>query len=275
MTVPILTAPVLKVTGTLAVENLDSLAIEEPLEIRLIHGPANNRQRTTIAITMRTPGHDVELAVGYLVAEGLLNDPCEILHASSVDLNLVRVDLKPDVNVNLAVVNRRGIVSSSCGLCGKTALDRIEADGVLPLPPGPRIRAETMHGLAQRLRMAQPTFDATGGLHAVGLFDPHGELIALREDVGRHNAADKVIGSAFLARQLPLQDRILFASSRASFEMVQKAAVAGISVFAAVGAPTSLALQLAERWNMTLIGFLREDRFNIYSGYERVQLEQP
>ena len=261
------------VSGSTAVEKFDFLAVEEPLEIRLGHGPATNRRRAAVAVTMRTPGHDAELAVGFLVGEGLLNDPAEVLAVVTAGANAVRVDLKPGAAVNLERLNRRGAVSSSCGVCGKTAIDSIEADGVAPLPAGPTIRAGAIHGLTAKLRAAQPAFDATGGLHAVGLFDPNGELLLLREDVGRHNALDKVIGSEFLAGRFPLHGRILFASSRASFELVQKAAVAGAPAFAAVGAPSSLAVMMAKRFGMTLLGFVRDGRFNVYAGRERIAID--
>jgi FdhD protein len=266
------TASVASISGEILVEKTDSIAIEEPLEIRLGHGPATNRQRTAVAVTMRTPGHDAELAVGYLVGEGLLADPADILAVVPAESNAIRIDLKPGVAVNLDRSNRRGAINSSCGVCGKTALDAIEADGVVPLSDGPVVSANAIHGLTEKLRAAQPAFDVTGGLHAVGLFDASGGLLSLREDVGRHNALDKVVGSEFLAGRFPLRDRILFASSRASFELVQKAAVAGVPVFAAVGAPSSLAVLLAERFGMTLLGFVRDGRFNVYAGRERIAI---
>jgi FdhD protein len=272
MSLPTFTAPVLTVSGTGAVEKSDSIAVEEPLEIRLGYGPLQNRQRSAVAVTMRTPGHDAELAVGYLVCEGLLADPADILAVVPAEANAIRVDLKPGVAANLDRLNRRGAISSSCGVCGKTTLDSIEADGVGPLPAGPLVSTNAIHGMTAKLRAAQPAFDATGGLHAVGLFDANGELLALREDVGRHNALDKVVGCEFLAGRFPLHGRTLFASSRASFELVQKAAVAGVPVFAAVGAPSSLAVLLAERFGMTLLGFVRDGRFNVYAGRERIAL---
>lgn len=272
MSFPTFTASVLTISGTGTVEKTDSIAVEEPLEIRLGYGPANNRQRAAVAVTMRTPGHDAELAVGFLVSEGLLIDPADILAVVPAEANAVRVDLKPGVSVDLERLNRRGAINSSCGVCGKTALDAIEADCVASLPDGPTLSANVIHGLTAKLRAAQPAFDATGGLHAVGLFDAYGELMLLREDVGRHNALDKVIGNEFLSGRFPLRERILFASSRASFELVQKAAIAGVPVFAAVGAPSSLAVLLAERFGMTLLGFVRDGRFNVYAGRERVSL---
>jgi FdhD protein len=270
MVLPTFAATVIGVSGPDAVSKSDTVAVEEPLEIRLGYGPATNRQRTVVAVTMRTPGHDAELAIGFLFSEGLLADPADLLSVQTVAANSVRVDLKPDVAVNLDRLNRRGAIHSGCGVCGKTTLDAIEADVLVPLPPGPAISSETIHGLAAKLRGAQASFDATGGLHAVGLFDARGTLLTVREDVGRHNALDKVIGAVFQAGRLPLADRVLFTSSRASFELVQKAAMAGVPVFAAVGAPTSLAVQLAERFGMSLLGFVRAGRFNVYAGRERI-----
>jgi FdhD protein len=266
---PVFAASVVAVEGSTAAAKEDQLAVEEPLEIRLGHGPANNRERTAVAVTMRTPGHDDELAVGYLVTEGLLTTAADILAVGPADVNAIRVDLRPGVRVDLDRLARRGVVASSCGVCGKATLDAIEAD-VDPVPPGPVVAAGVIHGLSAKLHAAQPTFAVTGGLHAVGLFDSHGELLSLREDVGRHNAADKLIGREFLAGRWPLRDRILFATARASFELVQKAAVAGVPIFAAVGAPSSLAVQLAERVGMTLLGFVRDGRFNVYAGEERI-----
>ncbi len=275
MSIPTFATAVTAVVGAAAAEKPDALAVEEPLEILLGHGPATNRRRSAVAVTMRTPGHDAELAVGYLVGEGLLANPADLLAVASTDANSVRVDFKPGVAVDLDRLRRRGAISSSCGVCGKTTLDAIEAEGVAPLPPGPTLALEAIHRLPERLRAAQASFAATGGLHAVGLFDARGELLVLREDVGRHNAADKVIGAEFLAGRLPWKDRVLFSTSRASFELVQKAAVAGAPVFAAVGAPTSLAVQLAERFGLTLVGFVRDGRFNVYACRERIGFPNP
>ncbi len=275
MMLPTFGTTVTAVDGAAAAEKPDALAIEEPLEIVLVHGPATNRRRSAVAVTMRTPGHDAELAVGYLVGEGLLVDPSDLLAVASTDANAIRVDLKPGVGVDLERLQRRGAMNSSCGVCGKTTLDAIEAEGVAALSAGPMLAIDAIHRLPDRLRAAQASFAATGGLHAVGLFDAFGDLLALREDVGRHNAADKVIGAEFLAGRLPLSDRVLFSTSRASFELVQKAAVAGAPVFAAVGAPTSLAVQLAQRFGLTLLGFVRDGRFNVYAGGERLGFANP
>ncbi len=271
MSLPTFTTSVVAVSGSTIVAKDDLLAVEEPLEIRLGHGPANNRLRTSVAVTMRTPGHDAELAVGYLVSEGLLTDPADVLSVVPMGVNAIRVDVKPGVRLNLDRLDRRGVMASACGVCGKTTLDAIEAEFDRTPSPGPVVSAVVIHSLPAKLHAAQPTFVATGGLHAVGLFDAAGNLRVLREDVGRHNAADKVIGSEFLAGRFPLAGGILFVSARASFELVQKAAVAGVPIFAAVGAPSSLAVQTAERFGLTLLGFVRDKRFNVYAGNERIQ----
>jgi len=260
--------------GVAGAERPDLLAVEEPLEIRLGYGPANNRARKAVSVTMRTPGHDPELAVGFLFTEGLLADPADVLSIvpSETDANIVRVDLRPGVEPDLGRLERHFYTTSSCGVCGKTSLDAVEQACDGPRPGGPPVPAGVIHALPRRARDAQPTFDRTGGLHAAALFDAAGELLGVREDVGRHNAADKLIGREFLAGHIPLGGRILFVSGRASFELVQKAAMAGVPVFAAVGAPSSLAVDLAARVGMTLLGFVRDGRFNIYTGAERVAL---
>jgi FdhD protein len=245
----------------------DRLAVEEPLEIRLGFGPANNRSRRAVSVTMRTPGHDAELAVGFLRSDGVLHSPDELLGTESAATNVIRVDLRPGIPVDLGRLERHFYTASSCGVCGKTSLDAVD-QACDPLPAGgPVVPAGAIHALPRRLREAQPAFDRTGGLHAAALFDADDELRVAREDVGRHNAVDKVIGREFLLGHLPL-----FVSGRAGFELVQKAAVAGVPVFAAVGAPSSLAVELARRVGMTLIGFVRDGRFNVYSGQERIAL---
>lgn len=250
----------------------DLLAVEEPLEIRLGFGPTNNRFRRTACITMRTPGHDTELAVGFLFAEGILETAADLLAAESTERNVVRVELQPSVTVDLARLERHFYTTSSCGLCGKTSLEAVErrCDS---LPAGqPVISAAVIHDLPQRLRYAQPTFERTGGLHAAALFDADGNLLTACEDVGRHNAVDKLLGRKFLQGSLPLHRCLLFVSGRAGFELVQKAAAAGVPVFAAVGAPSSLAADLARRVGMTLLGFVRDGRFNVYTGAQRIAL---
>jgi len=231
-----------------------------------------------VAVTMRTPGRDAELAVGFLVSEGLLalpdlsgltvevGDPADV--ATPDNELVVRIGRLFDP---AAVPARAFVASASCGICGKASLDEV-AIRCSPLPPGPRVDAAVIAALPDRLRTGQAVFEQTGGLHASGLFDPVGRLLAVREDVGRHNALDKLIGSAALAGDLPLHDRILAVSGRVSFEIVQKAAVAGIPVVAAGKAPTDLAVSAAERLGLTLVGFVRGGGFNVYAGEERIAL---
>lgn len=263
--------PILAVDSAGAHPRSDSLAVEEPLEIRLGFGPAKDRSRKAVSVTMRTPGHDAELAVGFLFSEGILTDAADVLDVvSDVAGNVVRVDLRPGVALDFARLERHFYTTSSCGICGKTSLDAVET-ACEPISGHLRVPASVIHGLPMRLRESQPTFDLTGGLHAAAIFDASGKLLVVREDVGRHNAVDKLIGSAFRANETPLRDRILFVSGRAGFELIQKAAIAGVPVFAAVGAPTSLAVELAQRVGMTLLGFVRDGRFNLYAGRERIE----
>lgn len=264
---------VVSVAGDVGTEKSDRLAVEEPLAIRIAYGPLRSRRRTTISITMRTPGHDDDLAAGLLFVEGVVADPEQILRIEKGrSENAIRVDLHPEVAVDLSRLDRRGYTTSSCGVCGKTSIDSVEAACEGPRPGGAPIPAAVIHALPDSLRAAQPTFTQTGGLHAAALFDCAGNLLAVREDVGRHNAVDKVLGAEFRAGRVPLDGRILFVSGRASFELIQKAAMAGVPVFAAVGAPSSLAVSLAARLGVTLLGFVRDGRFNIYSEPGRLRL---
>jgi len=257
--------------GTATCEKHDTIAVEEPLAVQIAFGTVRDRRRITLSVTMRTPGHDADLAAGLLVSEGVVKEREEILGIETGTIqNTVRVELHPDVSVDLSRLERHGFTSSACGLCGKTSLDAVEAACDGPTPGDRLITADVIHALPERLRAAQPGFTQTGGIHAAALFDMDGTLLAVREDVGRHNAVDKLIGAAFLAGRLPLNDRMLFVSGRAGFELVQKAAVAGVPVFAAVGAPTSLAVELARRLSVTLLGFVRDGRFNVYCGAERL-----
>jgi FdhD protein len=258
-------------------ERTDRLAGEEPLEIRAA-GPGQEAVR--VAVTMRTPGNDFELAAGFLHSEGLLRSPlelAEIKYCTDVELgeqayNVVTVHLRRPFETEL--VQRNFGVTSACGVCGKASIDSIEVASE-PLPDGPSVPGDVIAGLPERLRTAQRTFERTGGLHATGLFTAEGELTLVREDVGRHNALDKVIGNRMLAGATPLGGSVALVSGRASFELVQKAAVAGIPVLCAVGAPSSLAVDAARRLGMTLVGFLREERFNIYAGAARIALASP
>ncbi len=252
----------------------DQLAAEEPLEIRVGFEADGQRQHRTLSVTMRTPGHDEELAAGFLLTEGIIHDkadllgiiPCPDVQKAEEAGNVVRAELAAHVKVDFAAMERHFYTSSSCGVCGKTSIDAVRTASCPVLPAtGPHLRYAVVHQLPDKLRAAQAGFEQTGGQHASALFTPQGELLLLREDVGRHNALDKVIGAALLAGWLPLHQHILLVSGRVSFELVQKAAAAGIGILAAVGAPSSLAIQAAESFGMTVLGFVRNERFNVYS----------
>lgn len=252
-------------------ERPDTLATEEPMEIR-VGGPGEEAR--AVAVTMRTPSADYELAVGFLFTEGLILPGdvrrvayCDDLGDEEQRYNVVTVTLERAFDHDR--LHRNFYATSSCGICGKAALDDIEVR-CEPVGDGPLVPVDVLVSLPDRLRSKQPVFDRTGGLHAAGLFTPEGELVTLREDVGRHNAVDKVIGEHVLAGAVPLANHVLQVSGRASFEIVQKAAVAGIAIVSAVSAPSSLAVEAAERFNMTVAGFVREGRCNIYSHAERV-----
>jgi FdhD protein len=252
----------------------DQLAAEEPLEIRVGYELGGQRQHRTLSVTMRTPGHDEELAAGFLLTEGLIHSkddllgiiPCPDVQKAEEAGNVVRAELAAGVKVDFQAMERHFYTSSSCGVCGKTSIDAVRTASCPVLPAaGPYLSSATVHQLPEKLRAAQAGFEQTGGQHASALFSPEGGLLLLREDVGRHNALDKVIGAALLAGLLPLHQHVLLVSGRVSFELVQKAAAAGIGVLAAVGAPSSLAIQAAESFGMTVLGFVRNERFNIYS----------
>ena len=249
----------------------DLLAVEEPLEIRVEWTEGAEPRVATVAVTMRTPGNDIELAAGFLFTEGIVRARRQIVSVRSCRAGSVRVVVAPDVAVDLARLERHSFTSSSCGMCGKTSAAALRTMSSYPLSAGERLVGDALlRSLPERLRRAQPAFDATGGLHASALFDRCGELVMLREDVGRHNALDKVIGAELLAGRLPDDERILIVSGRVSFELVQKALMAGIPIVAAIGAPSTLAVELAREAGLTLLGFLRCDRFNVYSGAERL-----
>jgi FdhD protein len=250
----------------------DTLAAEEPLEIR-VQGPDGGPQHQ-VAVTMRTPGGDFELAVGFLFTEGLIVPGdvrrvayCDTLPGEDQRYNVVSVTLERPFDTER--LRRNFYATSSCGVCGKAALEDVEVR-CAPVAEGPEVRMEVLLGLPEALRVAQKVFDRTGGLHAAGLFRADGTPILVREDVGRHNAVDKVVGEMVLADRVPLADHVLQVSGRLSFEIVQKAAVAGIPIVSAVGAPSSLAVEAGERFGMTLVGFVRDDRMNVYSRPERV-----
>lgn len=251
----------------------DWVVVEEPLEIR---AAGEGGEPVSLAVTMRTPGHDFELAVGFLRTEGLiesrrrlvrLDDPASSLVLEDRPRNVVQVVVTGTFDGSS--LRRNFMATSSCGLCGKSTLDQVEAR-CDPVAPGPIVAAATIVGLPKILRSAQTAFDRTGGLHAAGLFDAQGRLLSIREDIGRHNAVDKLIGRALLDDLLPLEDRVLLVSGRTSFEILQKAAVAGAPIVAAVSAPSSLAVATADRLGITLIGFLRGPGFNVYTHPGRI-----
>ena len=274
----------------------DDLATEEPLEIRLRFGrtspgdpgvlPVQDlrlEKTVPLALTMRTPGDDYDLAAGFLYSEGIVQAPADIVALShcidpEVDAeqqhNIVNVDLQAGITVDLRRLERHFFSSSACGVCGKAQLEQISLKGQTRLEGGPRVRAEIIRQLPQRLRGAQGLFEQTGGLHAAGVFSPEGDLLQLREDVGRHNALDKLIGSAFLNAELPFDEHIVVVSGRASYELMQKCLAAGVRIVCAVSAPSSLAVDLAREFGITLVGFLRENRFNVYAGMERIDLPE-
>lgn len=260
---------VLRYNADSALADQDEISVEEPLEI-LIAQPDSDS--IPVAVTMRTPGNDPELAIGFLFTEGIIHD------ASAVDrilcndkCNVVTVHLKRDVQVDSSVLDRHSFVASSCGVCGKRSIAAVRVKRNFQCHQDvPRATPQLIQGLPSALLRHQSEFNRTGGTHASCLFDAEGNLLDLREDIGRHNALDKVLGNMFLSHQMPLTNHILRVSGRASFELVQKAAHAGLPVLVAVGAPSSLAVQLAAECDMTLIGFVRNDRFNIYTGAHRI-----
>lgn len=254
----------------------DKVVTEEPLEIRV----SAARSSQTVAVTMRTPGNDFELAAGFLFSEGVIasgDDIATISYCRDDDLppeqlyNIVIVELRDGDLSGLDRLQRHFQISSSCGVCGKADIEAIEMRGCQPVADGPQIEPATVLGYPESLRQAQALFGSTGGLHAAGLFHPGGPVVVVREDVGRHNAVDKVIGRMLLDGALPAHPGVLVVSGRSSFEILQKAAVAGIPVVCSVSAPSSLAIQVAETFGITLVGFLRGDRFNIYSSPERIR----
>jgi FdhD protein len=278
----ITTLPITKVDNAGSLETSDALAIEEPLEIRLEFGSAENRLVQNISVTMRTPGNDTELALGFLFTEGIIKkqediaqiEHCFIACAENKE-NVIQVSLGKDVIPHLQNTERNFYTTSSCGVCGKGSINAIRTVGTyIDQQDNNSIDAAILHQLPEILSRHQKVFADTGGLHASALFTQTGKLLLVREDVGRHNALDKLIGAALNENWLPLTNNILLLSGRASFELVQKAAMAGITIIAAVGAPSSLAVQLAEEFNITLIGFLRNNRFNIYTAAYRIVLPE-
>ncbi|AFY33692.1 formate dehydrogenase accessory sulfurtransferase FdhD [Calothrix sp. PCC 7507] len=253
----------------------DHLTTEEPLEIRLL---SPNR---TIAVTMRTPGADFELAAGFLYSEGVISCKKDIQRMSycvdeSVDgeqrYNIVNVELKEGLSPDLQPLERHFFTNSACGVCGKTSIAALQMRGCSVISPGLTVTPDIIYSLPDQLRAAQGIFTATGGLHAAAVFDSRGQILNLREDVGRHNALDKLIGTALLADELPFNDHIVMVSGRSSFEILQKSAAAGVPIVCSVSAPSSLAVSVAQEFGITLIGFLRGERFNVYTKCERINI---
>ncbi len=254
----------------------DLVAIEEPLEIRL-----GNPQKT-VAITMRTPGADFDLVAGFLYSEGLIQQKADLQTmrycvdskiAGQQRQNIVTVQLRAGLMSDLPSLDRYFLTNSSCGVCGKTSIEALKMQGYQIMPQGYRVNADILYGLVEQLQAAQKIFASTGGLHAAAIFDFQGQLLKLQEDIGRHNALDKLIGSALLADELPLTNRIVMVSGRSSFEILQKSIRAGVPIICAVSAPSSLAVGLAKEFGVTLIGFLRDKRFNVYTGWEHILRE--
>jgi FdhD protein len=254
----------------------DEVATEEPLEIRLVSGQVSQQ----LAVTMRTPGADFELAAGFLLAEGIIRHRDELhgmtycVDTTNLDeaqqYNVVNVSLRGEIPPDLRALQRSFVMTSACGVCGKTSIESVMRRVSPVTDSAIKVSPELITTLPGQLRQAQQLFDTTGGLHAAALFDLHGQLLAAREDVGRHNAMDKLLGWALLNNRLPLKNSIALVSGRASFELVQKAAAGGVSIFCAISAPSSLAVRLARQCGITLIGFLRDERFNLYCGEDRI-----
>jgi FdhD protein len=272
---PVTSAHVERITRGGREATTDLVAVEEPLQILLEHGPAHARQETPLAMTMRTPGHDRDLVTGFLFAEGVIAGPADLMslrhcRRSDTPANIVRAVLQPEVSVPRRLIERRLTITSACGVCGERTLEALAKTGCEPMPriPG-AYRPNAVRIAISSLETSQAWFRHTGGTHGSALFNSEGALLLHREDVGRHNALDKLIG-AKLGGQLSSSGEFVVVSSRASFELVQKTVRARISMMVAIGAPTSLAIETAERFGVTLIGFAREDRFSVYAGAERI-----
>ena len=257
----------------------DLLAVEEPLQIKLGFGDVNNRQKMDLAVTMRTPGHDIELTAGFLISEGIVSSDSDILHIEHCKKglkkteigNVVRVELNEGVDFNQEKFQRNFSSTSSCGICGISSIESVRKQVQHQFRFDSTIDYEVINSLPDKLNNHQVAYNHTGAIHAAALFDLNGEISLCREDIGRHNAMDKVIGAAFFKGQHQLNDKVLFLSGRVGFELVQKAVMSGVPMVAAVGAPSSLAVELAKDTGMTLLGFVREGSFNIYCGEKRIR----
>ncbi|MDC8106988.1 formate dehydrogenase accessory sulfurtransferase FdhD [Chryseobacterium sp. B21-037] len=273
---------IVKVKDNSSFQYTDDVSVEEPLEIRVVYHLADKKESRNISVTMRTPGNDAELAAGFLFTEGIIFDRKQIesIYAPQAECarnseNIIIVELAEGFIPDLMHADRNFYTTSSCGVCGKGSIESIRTVSSFHSQTKENIEVslETLYQLSEKLQSFQNNFSTTGGIHASGIFDREGNLLALREDVGRHNALDKLIGHALSAGLLPLHDKILVLSGRASFELIQKAAMAGISIVAAIGAPSSLAVDLAKEFDITLLGFLRDNRFNIYHSGSHFKIE--
>jgi FdhD protein len=276
---PIIHVNISKVNDAELTSETDALAVEEPLEISIEYGAKNERKAQNVSVTMRTPGNDPELALGFLFTEGIIKDQEDIISTNHSFVacaenkeNTIVVKLKAGIEPSLGNAERNFYTTSSCGVCGKGSISAIRTVSAFQQTADDKfaINAETLYELPALLKKNQATFADTGGIHAAALFNKNGDLLLLREDVGRHNALDKLIGAALKLYKLPFGECVLLLSGRASFELVQKAAMCGIKVIAAVGAPSSLAVETASEFNITLAGFLRDRRFNIYTAAHRI-----
>ena len=269
---PIQNSPVWRISDEMAMADSDWLAVEEPMLIRAKWMDVT--ETINISVTMRTPGHDRELAAGFLFTEGIIDSPEQVQEVIQLPEtpNEVVVYITGIHKQDLSMHQRNFYTSSSCGVCGKSSIESIKVKSIYPVRHETRIEEKLVRELPALLRESQQVFQSTGGLHGCGLFTDKGELLLLREDVGRHNALDKLIGAALLDKKLPLDDTVLMLSGRASFELLQKAAMAGIPIVASVGAPSSLAVQMAEDSGISLCGFVKADRMNVYTGKDRIVL---
>lgn len=265
-----MTFSITKVAGSHREKRNDLLAVEEPLEIRITHGKPDHREQKNISVTMRTPGEDQELALGFLFTEGIITS---INNVSSVESgnNVIDLQLSPDTTLDLNSLQRNFYTTSSCGVCGKASIDAVMSKVPGSIGTSLIVSAKALMNVQEEMIRHQKLFGNTGGIHASALVNKDGAIEMIREDVGRHNALDKIIGALLRENKLPISNHFVFLSGRAGFELVQKAAMAGVEVLAAVGAPSSLAVEIASQCGMTLLGFVRDDRFNIYCGADRIE----
>ncbi len=279
---PVSAIRLLRITDGIEEYKEDLLAVEEPLEIKLGFGEIGNRQQQRISVTMRTPGNDFELALGFLFTEGIIKNASDIasikyctdLNTKENEFNVVRVELNENIDFDSASLQRNFYTTSSCGVCGKASIDDVFQHCDKLIYTKEKLATSTLLELPKTLRNKQQVFTYTGGLHACALFNFNGELVLSREDVGRHNALDKLIGASLGSNQNNFDNSVLLLSGRASFELLQKAAMAKIPIVAAIGAPSSLAVDIAKEVGITLIGFLKENKFNIYCGEDRILIEK-